>query len=423
MRTKTTIEKNKKATSLKMKSILFILLAILGIIAESNAQNIPSYIPTNGLVGWWPFNGNANDESGNGNDGTVNGATLTTDRNGILNSAYSFDGIDDVITSSLTNPLQSEWSITFWYKSLNVTSNFQGQNVIGLGSDMYGWGGSGFQISGQNPPGQCPDFNYLNQMYFIDASSECGGNFLDGGSYTYNTWKNVVIIKNNLNYDLIVNNVLITSSILLDININQLIIGNRDINFQYFNGNVDDVGAWNRALTPQEISNLYTASSTNNNVTSNTTANVPGAISYQAVARDAQGMPLADTNLQVRFTLIADSLSGTAEYVETHTLSTNSLGLFTTAIGAGNPVSNTFGNINWSAGNKFLKVQIDTGNGWIDMGTQQLLSTPYSMHSATSGAIKNPGLPVFADNAAALAGGLVAGDMYRTASGDLKIVY
>jgi hypothetical protein len=125
----------------------------------------------------------------------------------------------------------------------------------------------------------------------------------------------------------------------------------------------------------------------------------------------------------VQFTLIADSLSGSAEYVETHTLSTNSLGLFTTAFGAGTPVSNTFGNINWSAGNKFLKLQIDTGNGWMDMGTQQLLSTPYSMHSATSGAIKNSGLPVFADNAAAIAGGLVAGDMYRTASGDLKIVY
>ena len=162
---------------------------------------------------------------------------------------------------------------------------------------------------------------------------------------------------------------------------------------------------------------------TNNNETSNTTDNVPGAISYQAVARDAQGMPLADTNVQVRFTLIADSIYGAAEYVETHTLNTNSMGLFTTAFGAGTPVSNTFGNINWTEGNKFLKVQIDTGNGLVDIGTQQLLSTPYSLHSATSGAIKNPGLPVFADNAAALAGGLVAGDMYRTASGDLKIVY
>ena len=48
---------------------------------------VPSYVPTNGLVGYWPFNGNANDESGNGNNGTVNGATLTTDRFGNSNSA------------------------------------------------------------------------------------------------------------------------------------------------------------------------------------------------------------------------------------------------------------------------------------------------------------------------------------------------
>ena len=52
-------------------------------------------IPSNGLVGWWPFNGNANDESGNGNNGTVNGASLTTDRFGNLSNAYLFDGLDD----------------------------------------------------------------------------------------------------------------------------------------------------------------------------------------------------------------------------------------------------------------------------------------------------------------------------------------
>jgi hypothetical protein len=46
----------------------------------------------NGLVGYWPFCGNANDVSGNGYNGTVNGATLTTDRFGVANKAYSFDG-------------------------------------------------------------------------------------------------------------------------------------------------------------------------------------------------------------------------------------------------------------------------------------------------------------------------------------------
>lgn len=50
-----------------------------------------------GLVAYYPFNGNANDESGHGNNGTVYGATLTSDMFGNLNSAYLFDGIDDYI--------------------------------------------------------------------------------------------------------------------------------------------------------------------------------------------------------------------------------------------------------------------------------------------------------------------------------------
>ena len=81
------------------------------------AQNIPSYVPKNGLVGWWPFNGNANDESGNGNNGVVNGATLTTDRNGTLNSAYSFDGVSNIkIVNS--NSIQNIKSVSFWFISL-----------------------------------------------------------------------------------------------------------------------------------------------------------------------------------------------------------------------------------------------------------------------------------------------------------------
>lgn len=231
-------------------------IAIFGLAIITGAQ-VPSYVPNNGLVGWWPFNGNANDVSGNGNNGTVNGAILTSDRFGNVNNAYTFDGMDDKIIAPVVNPLQTNWSISFWFNSLNINSNFQGQNVIGLGSDMDAYGGAGFQISGQNPPGQCPNFNYLNQMYIIDASQECGGNFLGGGLYSNSSWYNVVIIKNNSNYDLVVNNVLMTSSVLLDIDIDQLIFGNRDISFQYFKGNLDDIGAWNRALTQQEISELY----------------------------------------------------------------------------------------------------------------------------------------------------------------------
>ena len=244
---------------MKFKSLLLIAATTIGLNAATMAQTVPTYIPTNGLVGWWPFNGNSNDESGSNNNGTVNGASLTSDRFGDVNKAYAFDGLDDKITSPIINPLQGNWSVSFWFNSSNSSSNFQAQNIIGLGSDIYGWGGAGFQISGQIPPGQCPSFNYLNQMYMFDASQECGGNYVEGGFYSNSEWNNVVIIKNNLNYDLIVNNVLISTSVLLDIDINLLIFGNRDVSFQYFNGKVDDIGAWNRALTQQEVTDLYNA--------------------------------------------------------------------------------------------------------------------------------------------------------------------
>ena len=93
---------------------------VLAIVCSLNvmAQNIPSYVPKDNLVGFWPFNGNANDESGNGNNGTVNGATLTADRNGVANSAYSFDGIGNYIDvkNSQTIANVPNLSISTWIK-------------------------------------------------------------------------------------------------------------------------------------------------------------------------------------------------------------------------------------------------------------------------------------------------------------------
>ena len=69
-----------------------------------------------GLAGYWPFCGSAIDESGNGNDGTVNGATLAIDRFGNDNCTYDFDGIDDNIvfgTSTGLNP-SNQISISLW---------------------------------------------------------------------------------------------------------------------------------------------------------------------------------------------------------------------------------------------------------------------------------------------------------------------
>ncbi len=98
-----------------MKNIL--LSTLFSLIITLGFSQAPSYVPANGLVGWWPFNENANDESGNGNNGTVNGATLTTDRNGNVNSAYSFDGVDDFNEIDVNSYLQNGLTISVWIVS------------------------------------------------------------------------------------------------------------------------------------------------------------------------------------------------------------------------------------------------------------------------------------------------------------------
>jgi hypothetical protein len=102
-------------TNTPMKKRLTFSLALLTIVCSTVTAQLPSYLPADGLVGWWPFNGNANDESGNGNDGVVNGATLSVDRNGNLSSAFNFDGASNSITT-IAQLGEGELTISFWEK-------------------------------------------------------------------------------------------------------------------------------------------------------------------------------------------------------------------------------------------------------------------------------------------------------------------
>ena len=97
-----------------MKKFTLITLALFMFIPI-----ILSQVPTDGMVGYWPFNGNANDESTNTNHGTVKGAFLSQDRFGAIDSAYGFDGIDDLILISghdgvATFNADEQFSISLW---------------------------------------------------------------------------------------------------------------------------------------------------------------------------------------------------------------------------------------------------------------------------------------------------------------------
>ena len=113
-------------------------------------------------------------------------------------------------------------------------------------------------------------------------------------------------------------------------------------------------------------------------------AQVPQGIPYQAVARNGQGQPLTSTNVKVRFSILDSTATGTAVYVESHSTTTSALGLFSANVGMGTATTGTFSSINWGQNYKFLKVELDTtatGNGYIDLGTQQMMSVPYALYA------------------------------------------
>jgi hypothetical protein len=112
----------------------------------------------------------------------------------------------------------------------------------------------------------------------------------------------------------------------------------------------------------------------------------PLGVPYQAVVRDASGQPLANAALTTRFTLHEQTPTGSISYQETHSTTTSSEGLIALTFGVGTPSIGTFETINWSQTIKFLQVETDLGNGFTEIGTQQLMSVPFALYSGTSGA-------------------------------------
>jgi hypothetical protein len=119
-------------------------------------------------------------------------------------------------------------------------------------------------------------------------------------------------------------------------------------------------------------------------------AQSPQNINYQAVVRNNVGEVIK--NQSVRFKLsVTEGANGTSTYSETHSATTNSLGLVNLTIGAGTVATGTFAAINWANGGKFLKVEVDAtgGTNYTLMGTQQLVSVPYALHATTANSILN----------------------------------
>ena len=200
------------------------------------------------LVGWWPFNGNANDESGNGNNGIVYGATLTTDRFGDANNAYYFDGIGDLITIQNSATLcPPHYTLSAWFKF--TTDNQNNKSILSKAfSDAEG-------IS----YGIYYDNNQLTGIYGSGSKLSYPATFIK------ENWYHVLFIcDTNLNITkLYLNGIIVTDGFVNENTVYDtlpLLIGAESDSSglqKYFEGSIDDIRIYKRAISESEVQNLY----------------------------------------------------------------------------------------------------------------------------------------------------------------------
>lgn len=234
------------------------------LITATMFAQVPTYVPNNGLLGWWPFTGSANDLSGNGNNGTVNGATLTTDRFGLSNQAYNFNGVSNYIQidSSILNNVNLSHSISFWFNA-----GYTG-HTIDIINDRFG---SSYDIKYRF---SIDSINQGRLTYFNYKSPGTSNQILTPTVINNNQWYNAILTYDQANSKAIIyiNGIVVDSLnavFLQNTNSNPTTIGRLTgpVTHYYFNGEIDDIGMWNRALTQQEITNLYTGNICIQNIT------------------------------------------------------------------------------------------------------------------------------------------------------------
>ena len=243
-----------------MKKIFLTLNLVLFVIPFGISQGLPSYVPTDGLVAFYGFNGNVIDLTQNGYDGLIhngqNGTiNFSIDRKGISNSAINFNSnpewnylgpfVEFQQTSNLC--VDSDFSINFF---LNLSSNNIRGDVINKGPD---------NLNG-NLLSRVYDNNTLkngvSQVDYLFTQSD----YLEG-------WKMITITNVDGLWSIYVNGDLSSSGNIGNISNNDspyflgaMPSGGSNGSHWPLQGSVDDLGFWNRALTEQEIQNLYTSS-------------------------------------------------------------------------------------------------------------------------------------------------------------------
>lgn len=212
---------------------------------------LQAQIPTNGLVAYYPLDGNARDASGNGNDGVMNGPVPTTDRFGNASSACAFDGQDDLISIAPPNAqnfhFMGDYSIAVW-----IYANTQKSQSIFLAN------------ANVNPPAPYAlSLSGIGAYNFrVKTSGSSFGDVINHSSYPTGQWIFLTaMVQNNTMY-LYADGVLLAQNSVATGTYSHsntpILIGSRlQLAGDSFDGKIDNIRVYNRALTQQEINALY----------------------------------------------------------------------------------------------------------------------------------------------------------------------
>jgi len=200
---------------------------------------------TNGIVGWWKFNGNANDSSGNGNNGSVAGAVLTTGATSVANTAYTFaaSASAQAITFNSPGSIANNLTVSAWVRPTSYPTE---RSTIAEGIDPYS-----YYIS------LATDGSLQSYRYGTDP----GGYHSSGaGTVPLNTWTNVVIAWDASSVKLYINGVLRTNVTTTGTGLtgSRIIVGAESTSRQFI-GAIDDVRVFNRTLPAADVTKIYSS--------------------------------------------------------------------------------------------------------------------------------------------------------------------
>ena len=240
-----------------------LLIACLAGAITASAQ-VPDYVPTNGLIAWYPLDGNATDLGDNGFNGTESGTTGAVSREGTTNGALKFNGSSHVNlgNSSVLNPPEMSVSCWFQIQSWNTQSGLStilGRN-LNDGSHRYGFN---MGIFGPNNTA----IGQTGLRFGFDDDSNSGNLIHDYDipePLDLNEWYHFGITMNLQEEELIfyLNGAVVATENIPSAGVNPIdtdvLMGfYRPNGAHSFNGLLDDIGIWNRTLSDVEMTGIY----------------------------------------------------------------------------------------------------------------------------------------------------------------------